>query len=382
MATGARTIQQSTGMPRPTYEVPSLPLPDSIETPAVLRASARAHRHLAELKGRAVSVPNPTILLDTLTLQEARASCEIENIVTTQDWMYRAGLFPDSALDPAAKEVSRYRTAVKRGFDRLRSENSRLTNDLLIELYQLVTSRANGFRVAPGTVIANTYTGEIVYVPPQDPSEVVARMTELERFTNENELSSLDPLVKMAVIHHQFESIHPFEDGNGRVGRIINVLYLVRTGLLESPILYLSGFITRTKADYYQALQEVRNAGDWEGWLLYMLHAVSETARRTLAIVERIRELMEEYKHAIRSKLPRIYSHELVNNIFRNPYTKIDFVRREVGVSRPTAARYLEALTEEGFLSKRSAGRANYYVNTRLVDIFSEAHDSADWQQG
>ncbi len=379
MATRTNTFQQSTELLPSTYELPLLPLPDSIETPAVLRASARAHRHLAELKGRAVSVPNPTILLDTLTLQEARASCEIENIVTTQDWMYRADLFPDSALDPAAKEVARYRTAVKRGFDWLLSENSRLTNDRLIELYQLVTSRADGFRTEPGTVIGNAYTGEIVYVPPQDPNEVAARMTELERFTNDNELSSLDPLVKMAVIHHQFESIHPFEDGNGRVGRIVNVLYLVRSGLLESPILYLSGFITRKKADYYHALQEVRDDGNWEGWLLYMLHAVSETARRTLVIVERIRELMAEYKHAIRSQFPRMYSHELVNNIFRNPYTKIDFVRREVGVSRPTAARYLEVLTQEGFLSKRSAGRGNYYVNTRLVDLFSEAYGSTNW---
>lgn len=380
MEPGTNTIHQSAQTLPSTYEVPLLPLPTSIETPAVLRASARAHRHLAELKGRAASVSNPTILLDTLTLQEARASCEVENIVTTQDWLYRADLFPDSAVDPAANEVARYRTAVKRGFDRLRSENNRLTNDLLIELYQLVTSRADGFRTEPGTVIGNAYTGEIVHVPPQDPSEVAARVTELERFTNDNELSSLDPLVKMAVIHHQLESIHPFADGNGRVGRIINVLYLVRSGLLESPILCLSGFIARNRADYYRALQGVRDEGDWEGWLLYMLHAVSETARRTLVIVERICELRAEYKHAIRSKLPRIYSRELVDNIFRNPYTKIDFVRREVRVSRPTAARYLEALTEEGFLSKRSAGRGNYYVNTRLVDLFSEAAGSTNWQ--
>lgn len=380
MEPGTNTIHQTAETLPSTYEVPLLPLPTSIETPAVLRASARAHRHLAELKGRAASVSNPTILLDTLTLQEARASCEVENIVTTQDWLYRADLFPDSAVDPAAKEVARYRTALKRGFDWLRSENSRLTNDLLIEIYQLVTSHADGFRTEPGTVIGNAYTGDIVYVPPQDANEVAARMTELERFTNDNELSSLDPLVKMAVIHHQFESIHPFEDGNGRVGRILNVLYLVRSGLLESPILYLSGFITRNKADYYQALQRVRDEGDWEGWLLYMLQAVSETARRTLVIVEQIRELMAEYKHAIRSKLPRIYSHELVNNTFRNPYTKIDFVRREVRVSRPTAARYLEALTEEGLLSKRSAGRGNYYVNTRLVDLFSEADRNTDWR--
>ena len=366
-------------MLRPTYTIPPLPPEATIETPAVLRAVARAHRPLAELKGRAVSVPNPTILLDTLTLQEARASCEIENIVTTRDSVYQADLFPDAAADPAAKEVARYRTAVKRGFDRLQSEGRRLTNNLLIEMYRVVTSRPDGFRTEPGTYIGNTYTGEIIHVPPQDRAEIAERMLELERFINDDGLWSLDPLVRMAVIHHQFESIHPFPDGNGRVGRILCVLYLVRSGLLEAPVLYLSRMITRSKASYYRGLQSVRDQGDWEGWLLYMLDAVANTSRHTLMIVERVRELMAESKQAIRSAHPKIYSHDLVNNLFRNPYTKIDLIRRDLRVSRPTATRYLEILTEGGLLSKRSAGRANYYVNERLVDLFVDADESSEW---
>ncbi len=362
-------------MLQPTYRLPTLPPPVEIETPSVLRASALAHRHLAELKGRAISVPNPTILLDTLTLQEARASCEIENIVTTQDHLFQVDLFPDTFRDPAAKEVARYRSAVKRGFDQLRLGDSRLTNDLLIDIYRVVKSRDDGFRVEEGTVIANAYTGEIIYVPPQDASEIMEKMGELERFINDDSLSSLDPLVKMAVIHHQFESIHPFSDGNGRVGRILNVLYLVRCGLLEIPILYLSRVITRSKVQYYRHIQAVRDDGNWESWLIYMLDAIAATSRQTLTLVERIRALMAEYKHAIRNRLPRIYSQELLNNLFRHPYTKIDFVRHDLQVARQTAARYLDILAEEGFVSKRSAGRANYYVNTPLVDLFGDSED-------
>ena len=364
-------------MLKPTYRIPSLPPSAELETRPVLRASALAHRHLAELKGRAISVPNPTILIDTLTLQEAWASCEIENIVTTQDNLYRADQFPDSLLDPALKEVARYRSAVKRGFDQLRRNDRQLTNELLIDLYRLVKSRSDGFRVKPGTYIGNSYTGEVVHVPPQDPVEVAKRMDELERFTNDDNLSSLDPLIKMAVIHHQFESIHPFEDGNGRVGRIQCVLYLVRCGLLETPILYLSRAITHSKGEYYRLLQAVRDRGAWEDWVIYVLKAVQATSRHTLMLVERIRALMAEYKRRMRGELPRIYSHELLNNLFRHPYTRIDSVRRELRVSRPTAARYLTLLANEGLVRKRRAGRAVYYVNTPLVDLFQESETDA-----
>ena len=219
-------------------------------------------------------------------------------------------------------------------------------------------------------MIANSYTGEVIHVPPQDPNEIVKKMDELERFTNDDSLFSLDPLVKMAVIHHQFESIHPFVDGNGRVGRILNVLYLVRSGLLKTPILYLSRAITRTKGQYFRHLQAVRGEGVWEDWLIYLLEAVAGTSRHTLTLVNRIRSLMAEFKRTMRDRLPRIYSHELLNNLFRHPYTRINAVRDDLQVSRPTAARYLSLLANEGLARKGRAGRVSYYVNTALVDLF------------
>ena len=359
-------------MLQPTYRVPSLPLRVELETPSILKSAALAHRYLGELKGRAMSVPSPEILIDTLTLQEARASCEIENIVTTQDDLYRAAVFPESQWSPAAREVTSYRSAIKLGFHQLKENDNLLTNDLLIDIYRVVKSRTDGFRVKEGTVLKNTFTGEIVHVPPQDPDEVLEKMDELTRFANDDALSELDPLVKMAIIHHQFESIHPFDDGNGRVGRILNMLYLIRCRLLETPILYLSGAITRSKPQYYRLLLAVQQGGAWEDWVAYMLNAVADTSRDTLRLVENIRSLMAEYEDAIRSKLPRIYSHELLNALFRHPYTRVATMQRDIQVSRPTAAKYLMLLTSEGLLSKRRTGRADYYVNTRLVDLFRE----------
>lgn len=364
-------------MLKPTYRLPPLPPTVDLETVPVLRAAAVAHRSLAELKGRAVAVPNPTILIDTLALQEARASCEIENIITTQDSLYRADLLASLPMDPVAKEVISYRRAVKLGFERLMQNNRQLTGDLVIELYRTVKSRSDGYRIAPGTVIMNRYTREITYVPPQDPDKVVQWMRGLERFLNDDSLSTLDPLVKMAVIHHQFESIHPFADGNGRVGRILNVLYLIRCGLLETPILYLSRAITRSKGEYYRCLQAVRDDGDWETWLLYMLQAVATTSRLTLERIESVRSLMAKYKRAIRGSLPKIYSHELLSNLFRHPYTRVHAVQREVRVSRPTATRYLNLLVREGLLEKRRQGRNVYYINSPLVEIFDETEEDA-----
>lgn len=204
-----------------------------------------------------------------------------------------------------------------------------------------------------------------------------AHMTALERFINEDEACALDPLVKMAIIHHQFESIHPFSDGNGRVGRIINMLYLTHSGLLDVPVLYLSRWITGRKGEYYRLLQAVRDrngaAEAWEAWLLYMIHGVAETARGTLALNEGMRALMAEYKQNIRSNHPKIYSQDLLNNMFRHPYTRIDYVEREIGVSRPTATKYLDTLATAGFLNKQRIGRNNYYVNQRLVALFMDS---------
>lgn len=357
-------------MLKPSYAIPALPPPVNLETVPVLKALAKANRALAELKGRAATIPNQGILIDTLALQEAKASSEIENIVTTQDELFQADLQLEGPDSPAAKEVALYRDALKLGYDRLLTSDGLITNRTLIEIFRLLKRRDDGFRVTPGTALKNDATGEVVYVPPQDAREIEAVMLALERFINEDERSSLDPLIKMALIHHQFESIHPFPDGNGRIGRILNVLYLTRAGLLETPILYLSRHITRTKADYYRLIQAVRTQGAWEDWILYMLEAVADTAQTTLALVEGIRSQMADGKKRLRDELPNLYSQDLLNNLFRHPYTRIEFVVKDLKVSRQTAAKYLDMLAEKGFVTKHRSGRSNYYVNTDLVRLF------------
>ena len=353
-----------------TQSLPPLPPPVDLETVPILKALATATRGLAELKGRAAAIPNQQILIDTLTLQEARASSEIENIVTTQDELFRAGLESNGAASPAAKEVARYREALHLGHHRLHQMQGILSNGTLIEMFRVLKQSSAGFRSVPGTVLRNQATGEVVHTPPQDANEIQDYMTALERFVNDDSLSSLDPLIKMALIHHRFETIHPFYDGNGRIGRILNVLYLTRTGLLELPILYLSRHITRTKADYYRLLQAVRTEGAWENWVLYMLLAVAETAQVTLHLVEGIRQQMATVKQRMRTELPRLYSQDLLNNLFRHPYTRTAFVQQDLGVSRVTAAKYLDQLTQHGFVRKVRAGRNNYFIHTELVNLF------------
>lgn len=353
-----------------TYTLPALPPRADLETRDVLREALRANRHLAELKGRAATIPNPAILINTLSLQEAKASSEIENIVTTQDELFQAELFPEGPSSPAAKEVALYVDALKLGYDRVQNSGGLITANTLVDIFQLLKRTTGGFRATPGTALKNDATGEIVYVPPQHEREIIDHMAALERFVNDDILSDIDPLIKMALIHHQFESIHPFRDGNGRIGRILNVLYLVKSGLLDTPILYLSRYITAHKAEYYRLLQQVRDTGEWEAWLLYMLRAVAESSVQTLELIENVRHLMADYKGRLRDEHPSLYSQDLLNNLFRHPYTKIDFVREDLGVTRQTAAKYLDELAEAGFVRKQAAGRSNYYVNRPLVDLF------------
>ena len=353
------------------YPLPTLPLGTDLETVPVLRALSRANRHLAELKGRAAVIPNQGILIDTLALQEAKASSEVENIVTTQDDLFRADVLARAAVGGPAKEVALYRDALKLGFDRLRETQGIITNRTLIEQFQLLKGNDGGFRQTPGVALKNP-SGEIVYVPPQDAEHVRDLMTALERFVNDDAVSDLDPLIKMAVIHHQFESIHPFPDGNGRIGRMLNVLYLTRTGRLDTPILYLSRYINENKADYYRLLQSVRDEGTWEDWILYVLEAVANTSIATLRLVEGVRSLMASMKHELRSRLPKRYSQDLLNNLFRHPYTRIEFIERDLGVTRQTAAKYLGEIVETGLLEKHRAGRNDYYINTALIALFAE----------
>ena len=336
------------------------------DTPAILKKLASSSRKLAELKGIAASIPNQGILINTLGMQEAKDSSEIENIVTTQDEIFKQEVLPDAFANPAAKEVQRYRQALRLGYEQVRESGLITANHIIAIQSELEQSHA-GFRKLPGTALKNN-RGETVYAPPQDPSEIIALMGDLERFINDDALYQVDPLIKMALLHHQFESIHPFYDGNGRTGRILNVLYLVKEGLLEVPVLYLSSHIVRTKADYYRLLQKVRDDDAWEEWVLYMLEAVEQTAGQTLTTVQDIKSALFDYKHRIREGF-KFYSQDLINNLFAHPYTKIEFVQRDLGVSRLTATKYIDALAEAGFVQKHKIKGSNYYINVALNQI-------------
>ncbi len=349
--------------------IPLLPLPLDLETKPVLKALTRAHRALAELKGTAGIVPNETILISTLSLQEAKDSSAIENIVTTQDDLYRSDAASSQFTTLAAKEVHAYAQAMREGFERVRKTGLITCNDIL-QIQATLEANHAGFRKLPGTALKNDQTGETVYMPPQHHAEIVALMDNLERFINEDSPGDLDPLVKMAVIHHRFETVHPFYDGNGRTGRILNILYLVKEGLLGTPILYLSRYINQNKPEYYRLLQAVRELEAWEEWVLFLLAGVEQTSRQTTQLVYGIRDLMQSHKNRMRSELPRVYSQDLLNNLFRHPYTKIEFVMADLGVHRNTATRYLEAVAGLGLVSKHRIGKENYFLNNDLFNLF------------
>jgi Fic family protein len=341
--------------------------PVRFESPALLKRLNAASRALAELKGVAASIPNQDILIRTLALQEAKDSSAIENIVTTHDELYRED-DPADAAGTAIKEVLRYRQALRAGFESVR-DTGLLTLNTIVDIQQQLECNRAGFRKLPGTALRNS-TGAMVYEPPQDAREVERLMTQLERFIHDEPAYPVDPLVKMALIHHQFESIHPFYDGNGRTGRIINVLYLVKEGLLDIPVLYLSRYIVRTKPDYYRLLQSVREQGTWEEWVGYMLDGVAATALETVGTIRAIKAQLQDAKQRIRSNY-KFYSQDLINNLFSHPYTKVEFVQNDLGVSRLTATRYLDALARDGLLEKRKIGRTNYYVNQPLYRLLS-----------
>lgn len=342
--------------------------PVRFETRSILRKLATASRALAELKGVASSIPHQGILINTLGMQEAKDSSAIENIVTTHDDLFRDDAFPDAANSPAAKEVLRYRQALYVGHASV-CRTGLLTTNQIIEIQAALERNNAGLRRLPGTTLKDGY-GRVVYTPPQEAERIVELMRDLERFINDDALFDADPLVKMALIHHQFESIHPFYDGNGRTGRIVNVLYLLKCGLLDIPVLYLSRYIVRHKVAYYDLLQAVRGDGQWEAWVLFMLSAIEETARQTIHTIEGIKAALLDYKHRIRAQ-HRFYSQDLINNLFTHPYTKIEFVMRDLSVSRLTATRYLQELSDTGFLEKRRIGRSNYYSNLALNAVLT-----------
>lgn len=354
--------------------LPLLPLDIDLETKPILKKLAKAHQALAELKGVAASIPNQSILINTLSLQEAKDSSAIENIITTHDDLYRSDNLARHFVSHAAKEVHSYATALRNGFEQVK-QSGLLTNNDILEMQACLEENRAGFRKLPGTALKNELTGETVYTPPQHPEEIIALMNNLEKFINDDTLCDWDPLTKMVVIHYQFESIHPFYDGNGRTGRIINILYLVKQGLLGVPVLYLSRYINQKRADYYRLLQAVRTDNAWEEWLLFLLEGVEQTSQQTIVLIQGIKALMQQHKHKLRSELPKIYSQDLINNIFRHPYTKIEFVMAELQVSRITATRYLNELTRIGLMTKHRLGRENYYINDALFDFLGHAND-------
>ncbi|TXK93504.1 addiction module protein [Methylococcaceae bacterium CS1] len=347
------------------YKIPLLPLDKDIESKTVLKKCAKAHQALAELKGIVPTIPNESILINTLSLQEAKDSSAIENIVTTHDELFKSDNLAQQFITLAAKEVFNYSTALQDGFKHVKN-NDLLTSNYIKKIQAIIEQNNAGFRTQSGTTLKNEQTGEVIYTPPQTHDEIIELMSNLEKFINNDASCDWDDLVKMAVIHHQFESIHPFYDGNGRTGRVINVLYLIKQDLLSLPVLYLSRYINQHKQNYYRLLQTVRTDNEWEDWLLFMLTAVEQTSKQTVALIKEIKELMQRYKLQFSTELPKTYNQDLLNNIFSHPYTKIEFVITDLQVTRKTAAKYLDEMVGIGLLSKHKIGKDNYYLNDAL----------------
>ena len=342
-----------------------LPLPQEIETQKVLKKAISANRALANLNGVARIIPNSSILINSLVLQEAKDSSEIENIITTHDELYRANLDIESVTNEA-KEVQNYKEALLRGFS-LVSDTKLLLKKHIIEIQEILEQNDAGIRKQAGTNLKNAQTGEVIYTPPQDYETIQELLTNLEIYINEP--NDIDSLINMAIIHHQFESIHPFYDGNGRTGRIINILYLILKDLLDIPVLYLSRYIITHKADYYRLLQEVRTEDKWEEWILYILEAVEQTSLETIDLINRISDLMIKFQDKVSRELPKIYSKDLVEILFMHPYTKIDFLVDRLNITRKTASKYLNELENIGILENIQIKNSKFFINIELFNL-------------
>ncbi|OGW26390.1 MAG: addiction module protein [Nitrospirae bacterium GWC2_42_7] len=355
---------------KPYNQLPLLPPRKDLETKAILKKAIAAGRALAELKGIGSNIPNQTILINTIALQEAKSSSEIENIVTTNDALFKAFSAQSSHIDAATKEVLHYREALWEGFNTLKKRPV-ITTSLLINLVQTIKQNQAGIRNAPGTAVANASSGEVLYTPPEGESVIRDKLKNLEDYIHGED--STDPLVKLAVMHYQFEAIHPFFDGNGRTGRILCILFLIHRELLELPILYLSKAIIETKTDYYKLLRQVTASDSWEPWVLYMLDVIENTAVDTRMKIIAIRDLLEKTLDSARKKLPsRVYSKELIELLFHQPYTKSRFLVDAGIAERKTAAEYLKELENIGILKSKKLGKENLYLNVKLYDLLSK----------
>ena len=339
-----------------------LPILKDIETKAILKKSILANSALAKLNGVANIIPNSNILINSLALQEAKDSSEIENIITTHDELYKANLDIKN-ISHSVKEVQNYKNALLKGFDLVKKNKLLLKRDI-VQIQKELEQNDAGIRKQSGTNLKNAKTGEVIFTPPQQFEIIEELLINLEQYINEP--NDIDTLINMAIIHYQFETIHPFYDGNGRTGRIINVLYLILNDLLDIPILYLSNYIIKHKADYYRLLQEVRTKDNWEEWVLYILDGVEQTSKETVVLVSDIANMMESTKHSIQDNLPKIYSKDLIEILFSHPYTKIDFLVAGLGLTRQTASKYLKELESLGVLESIQIKNSKFYINVEL----------------
>jgi Fic family protein len=350
---------------RPFDHLPLLPPRGELETKAVLKGCIDARSALASLKQATALIPNPSVLINTIPLLEAQASSAIENVVTTTDAMFRHAQLNDNAADPATKEALRYRTALRRGYESIKKRP--LTTRTTEDICSIIKGVAMTVRRVPGTALAHEGSGEIIYTPPVGESLLRDKLGNWESFIHSN--NALDPIIKMAVAHYQFEAIHPFTDGNGRTGRVVNLLMLVQYQLLDTPILYLSRYIIQNKTEYYDLLLKVTRDNAWESWLLYMLRATADTAAWTLRKIEAIRELMTSTTETVKKRLPKVYSRELIEAIFVQPYTRIENLIEANIAKRQTASAYLNALVDQKILTSQQYGRTKLFVNSAYMRL-------------
>lgn len=353
----------------PYNTLPLLPPKQHLETVAILRKTITASRALAQLNGMLTNLPNPTLFLDTIHLQEAKASSEIENIITTNDDLYKSLVADKNFGDLATKEVLSYKEALFNGLKTIEKRPFISTN-LCVAIVQSIKKNNAGIRATPGTTLKNT-KGEVIYTPPEGEAVIREKLANLETFINED--NAIDPLLKMTLMHYQFEAIHPFSDGNGRTGRILLLLYLKLEKLLDIPAIYLSEYIIKNKADYYNKLREVTENDNWESWILYMLEMVEYTANKGLKRLKKVTELMDTMATEIKEVLPKVYSKELLEILFRLPYTKKQFlINEKLGTSK-TVGNYLIALEDAGFLTSEKVGKEKLYLNHRLMRVLEQS---------
>lgn len=356
---------------KPYNDLPMLPPKrDKVETIAILKQESKAAVALAELKGVAKTLPNQSILINSIVLKEAKASSEIENIITTHDNLYKALTLKDSKVDSATKEVLRYREALFVGYNYIKEKKFLNTNGI-IKVQRTLEQNDAGIRKLPGTALKNDLTNETIYTPPDSQEAIQKLMKNFEDFIN-NAADDIAPLIKLAIQHYQFESIHPFYDGNGRTGRIVNVLYLLLNDLLDIPILFLSSYIIKNKSNYYRLLREVNTKGKWEEWILYILKGIEQTSRDTIKQIEQINKLFAATVEKVKKEAPKVYSKDLIEALFVHPYTKIEFLVSDLELERRTASKYLKELEKIGVLKNEVKWKETIYINIKLYELLKK----------